>query len=364
MIDKLLYDNRFLYRGSRHLIFFVSMVLLFSVLLERQQPENSLWSVLLTTFVNALFFFSYAYITIFVLIPGFLLKSKIGWFIVVFVLIGFGLSALKLVTSSTIYYASIAPDNVPQSGLMNLRFIIVNTKDMSFIVAALCVAKYIKDFLYIERIRKQLEEQTHEAQKKLLSSQFDPHFLFNTINNLYALSLFNPAKTRNVLSRMKIVLNYIIADSQKEKVELLEEIQLVENYYELEKLRYGKRLKFSLETTIENEHVEIPPMILFILVENCFKHGSSLDAGIPWIEIKVSEKDGIIHLSTSNSKPRAVPGNSAERSTGAGLDNLKKRLALLYPDDGFLLKIENEETIYNVELELNEKLESAQFTYR
>jgi len=364
MVERFLYDNRFLYRGSRHLLFFASMVFLFSFVLQSQHPDKTFGEMFLTTFINALFFFAYAYITIFLLIPEFLLKSKIGWFILLFILIGFGLSALKLVSSSTIFYASISPENIPETGLMNFHFIIVNTKDMSFIVAVFCIGKYVKDYLFTERTREKLEIQTREAQKKLLSSQFDPHFLFNTINNLYALSLLDPEKTKNVVHRIKIVLNYIIEESQKELVDLDQEIQLVENYIQLEQLRYGKRLKIALEASVENQSVKIPPMILFILVENCFKHGSSLDAGIPWIKINVEEKGRSICFTTSNSKPKAVPGTENEQSQGKGLGNLKKRLSLIYPDNGFHLDIKNEEQVYKVELELKKEIEPTQRTYR
>ncbi|HPF52288.1 MAG TPA: histidine kinase [Draconibacterium sp.] len=364
MIEKFLYDNRLLYRGSRHFLFFISMVLLFSFVLDSHHPNESFLSMFLTTFSNALFFFAYAYITIFLLIPEFLLKPKLGWFILLFVLIGFGLSALKLVASSTIFYASVSPENVPETGLMNLRFIIMNTKDMSFIVAVFCISKYVKDYFFTERIRKKLEVQTREAQNKLLSSQLDPHFLFNTINNLYALSLLDPEKTKNVVHQIKIVLSYMIDESQKELVDLTQEIQLVENYIKLEQLRYGQRLKINLETSIEDRSAKIPPMILFILVENCFKHGSSLDAGIPWIKINVVEKEGSIQLTARNSKPKALPGIESEQGHGKGLYNLKKRLNLLYPEDGFELNITNEEQEFKVELELKKKIEAAQRIYR
>jgi len=364
MIAKLLYNNGLLYRASRHLLFFAFMVVLFTFILLNQHPGESFLIELRITFINALFFFGYAYITIFLLIPEFLLKSKIPWFILLFILVGFGLSALKLVASPTIFYASVSPENSPETGIMNLRFIIVNTKDMSFIVAVFCIAKYVKDYLYTEGIRKKLENQGREAQKKLLSSQFDPHFLFNTINNLYALSLLNPEKTKQVIRRMKIVLNYIIDESQKEMVDLSQEIRLVKNYIQLEKLRYGKRLKVKMETDLEESPVRIPPMILFVLVENCFKHGSSLDAGIPWIEIHVNADKGKIYLSTANSKPKSLPVTEQEQPSGKGLENLRKRLSLLYPNEGFVLKIYNEEQSYKVNLELRQEIEITQGTYR
>ncbi|WP_167606888.1 sensor histidine kinase [Maribellus sediminis] len=363
---KLLYDNSFAYRGTRHLLFFSLTVLLFSVILYSQNNSGKYFHFLLVTFINAIFFFGYAYLTIFLLIPEFLIKKKIGIFILLFVLVGFGLSAVKLLASGTIFYASISPENMTGEEYFDLRLILVNTKDMSFIVAVFCIAKYIKDFIYAERIRSNLEQQQKAAQKKLLGSQFDPHFMFNTINNLYALSLLNPGKTREVIFRIKIVLNYIIDESQKEFVDLAQEISLVENYIQLEKLRYGKRLKVSFDWVGEVENTRIPPMILFFLVENCFKHGSSLDAGVPWIQINVRVENDKIRLTTENSKPRSVIEKKGNELEGEGFKNLVKRLKILYTSEGYSLRIENHEDIFKVDLELLTKhnVEILQTTYR
>ncbi|MFV0590198.1 MAG: sensor histidine kinase [Draconibacterium sp.] len=363
-MNKLLYNNGLWYRGSRHFLFFVSMVLLFSFVLLSQHPNESYLNLLKITLINALFFFSYAYITIFLLVPEYLLKHKVLYFILFFALVGIALSALKLLVSETIFYASISPGAVPESGIMSLRFIVMNAKDMTFIVAVLSIAKYVKDFLYAERLRKELEEEGRQAQQKLMQSQFDPHFLFNTINNLYALSLLNPEKTKEVILRIKEVLKYIIDESPKDSVLLSDEITLIENYIQLEKLRYGKRLKVSLETQGELNKVRIPPMVLFLLTENCFKHGSRLDAGIPWIKIAVNADDNKIVLQTENSFPKTATGNTTGNDAVHGLKSLEKRLTLLYQKDGYNLNINSEDSVFHVKLELKKNLEISFSTYR
>lgn len=281
-----------------------------------------------------------------------------------FLLVGIGLSALKLVVSDYIFYFSISPENIDRTGAMNLRFIVVNTKDMTFIVALFCIAKYVKDYLYAENLRRKLEKQNKEAQNTLLQSQFDPHFMFNTINNLYALSLLNPIKTNEVVSRMKTVLTYIIDESQKDFVSLKNEIELVENYIQLEKLRYGKRLHVEYNLHGNMDGLKIPPMVLFLLVENSFKHGSSLDAGTPWIKIDVNYQPGLISLSAENSKPKTVLKQDEAYEQGSGFQSLKKRLDILYQPSGYKLIIEDKDTIFKVKLSLKEKVEFRQNTYR
>ena len=351
-MNRLLYNNSVLYRGTRHILFFAVTVLLFSGILYVQNDSNDFVPIFLMTLGNAVFFFGYAYITIFLLIPELLLKAKPFWFIVVFLLVGVGLSSLKLVFSDYIFYASISPENMSQNNVFTLRAIVLNTKDMTFIVALFCIAKYVKDFILAENLRKKLEQQHRKAQTTLLQSQFDPHFMFNTINNLYALSLLNPDKTNEVISRMKTVLTYIINESLKEFVSLEDEVKLVENYLQLEKLRYGKRLKVSYSTEGDLAAAQIPPMVLFLLVENSFKHGSSLDAGAPWINIIVQATENEIRIETENSKPENLKKKRKEIEKGSGYTGLKNRLNILYNEKGYQLLVKDMGDRFKVQLEL------------
>lgn len=351
-MNKLLFDSKFNYRFGRHIAFFLLTVIAFTTLLFLQNGDGTFLHVLWLTFVNAIFFFSYAYLTIFLLIPEFLLKRKVLWFVLLFLLIGIGLSALKLVASDQIYYYAISPENIERTGIMNLRYIIVNSKDMTFIVALFCIAKFIKDFIHAEHNHKILEIKTKEAKRKLFQSQFDPHFMFNTINNLYALSLLNPEKTKDVIGRIKIVLNYIIEEIQKEYVRLQHEVALVENYIQLEKLRYGERLKVEFLKEGDFAAFFIPPMILFILVENCFKHGSSLDAGTPWIKIDVKTESAKILISVENSKPAKIQNLKYQKKEHIQLTNLRKRLEIMYLPERFKLNITDAKNTFKVNIEL------------
>ena len=353
-MNRWLFDNDVKNRLSRHMLFFLLTVLGFAAVLFLRSDNENFLTLFRLTFINALFFFGYAYITIFLLIPQFLLKRDSLWFIVLFLLIGIAFSTLKLVFSDFIFYSSISPENMNSRGIMNLRYIMVNTKDMTFIVALFCVFKYAKDYLYVENIRKNLEIQNKKAQEKLLQTQLNPHFLFNTINNLYALSLLNPEKSLEVIYKIKQVLKYIIDKSQHELVEFSDEIILVENYILLEKLRYGKRLKVKFTKEGNLQQQKIPPMVLFFLVENCFKHGSSPDTGAPWIEIQVTANENMVSISTKNSVPKknaaVIKTDSTKKENG--IKNLEKRLNMVYSKNGFILKTKEEKNIYSVELEL------------
>lgn len=349
-MNEFLYNNSFKFRLLRHTMFFVITVTVFTVILLIQGNSGNFFSSLRITFINGLFFFSFAYITLFLLIPEFLLTRKIALFFVLYLLAGVGFSALKLVVSDQIFYSSISPENIENRGIFSLRFIVVNTKDMTFIVALFCIVKFIKDYIHAEEIRKLVTIQTREAQRKLIQSQFDPHFMFNTINNLYAISLLNPAKTIEVISRIKTVLNYIIDEIQKEYVSLEGEIELVRNYMQLEKLRYGNRLKVKLNIEGNTQSHKIPPIILFSLVENSFKHSIGLDAGSPWINVEIKPEPGKIILWVENSKPSNAPVNNS----AIHLKHLQERLDIMYKSGCYYLKINDNENSYKVYLELKQ----------
>ena len=360
-MNQFLYNNSLRFRFIRHMLFFLITIVVFSTILFVQNNSESFVGTLSVTFINALFFYSYAYITIFFLIPELLLTNKVGWFVALFLLVGVAFSALKLLVSDQIFYSSISPENIEKSGILNLRFIAVNTKDMTFIVALFCIVKYIKDYLFAEETRKVNTKQTKEAQRKLFQTQFDPHFLFNTINNLYATSLLNPLKTKEVLSRIKIVLNYIIDQIQHEYVELESEIELAKNYIQLEMLRYGNRLKVDFKIEGDTQSHKISPMILFFLIENCFRHGSSLDAGKPWINIEIKLEPGKTQLLVENSKPS---NQQHEIKNNQQLKHLRKRLNIMYKPGGYDLKIWDTDNSYKVYIELKQEIGNRQNTYR
>lgn len=364
-MNRLFFDTRVKFRLVRHLIFFLTTVFAFAFILYTRKEDAVFNDIFRVTFTNSLFFLGYAYITIFLLIPEFLLKNKIVWFLLLFILVGLGLSALKMTVSGELFYASISPERYMNGGIKSLHFILVNTKDMSFIVALLCVAKYAKDYLYTENLRQRLEKQNKEAQRRLLQSQLNPHFLFNTINNLYALSLLEPAKTNEIIERLQIVLGYIVEQSQRDFVGLEDEFFLVENYILLEKIRYGERLKIDLKKEGDFRNWRVPPMVLFFLTENCFKHGSSPDAKEPWISIYVETGNNKATFTVTNSKPGKISGNSGKGTLGAGLKNLQKRLDILYTKDGYKMNISETTESFSVKLELKKtRNEIGRKTYR
>jgi LytS/YehU family sensor histidine kinase len=324
-------------------------VLIFSLVLYSRSDAQPFLSLFSLTFINAVIFLGYGYLTIFVLIPIFLSERKYVWFALAFLLLGFFLSSIKLSVSDFIFYSSISPEYLNSKGILNFRYILINTKDMSFIVALMIVAKYTKDWLIAEKQHQLLQIKFDELNLRLLQSHFEPHFLFNTLNNLYALSFINLERTTDIIRKFKRILQFSIHDAQLKTVPLKTELDMIHDFIEIEQIRYGDRLRVEYQIEGRTEQLDIAPFILFSLVENCFKHGSSTDAGNPWIKISLQGREGQIVFEAKNSIPAKCHSNLAIQEKG--LAKLRQRLELIY-SQRYSLSLKSDALEFSAKLEL------------
>ena len=168
-----------------------------------------------------------------------------------------------------------------------------------------------------------------EAELKLLKNQIHPHFLFNTLNNLYSLALEKSDRTPDLIIRLSDMLSYIIYDCKSEKVSLTKEVDFIKNYIELQKVRYETcNISFSIKGNLDGR--EIAPMILHTFIDNSFKHGAEQDPDNPWIKINIGSYEGSLFLTVINSVREEA--NKEEGNGGIGISNTRKRLALIYRD--------------------------------
>ena len=203
--------------------------------------------------------------------------------------------------------------------------------------------KLLKDQLEIQKRTLTLEKQKAEAELKLLKSQLNPHFLFNTLNNIYSLSLSNSPVTSTSIGRLSEILDYILYKCNSLYVSLSGEITLLNNYIGLEKLRYDERLNVNFTCNVEQD-IEIAPLILLSIVENAFKHGAGNDTGSPVISIELNADNKSFSFIVSNSfYPKA------ENPGSIGLQNLKQQLELIYPQK-HKLEITQSDTLFTVTL--------------
>jgi LytS/YehU family sensor histidine kinase len=206
--------------------------------------------------------------------------------------------------------------------------------------------------------QKQLEEARKAAAQskgelQLLQSQLSPHFLFNTLNNLYGLSITQHEKIPSLLLRLSELLRYSVYEAGEAYVPLKMELDYINNYIEFEKIRMGDRLVLTTEIqSLSTNDILIPPMLLIVFVENAFKHAGNTSAKKLFIDIKLAVEGKIIAFRVTNSysreqATRKLPG----KNSGMGLANVYKRLELLYPAEHILERHE-ENDIYTVTLQI------------
>lgn len=215
------------------------------------------------------------------------------------------------------------------------------------------IAISIKLLRYWYNQKQQIAEaqkQKITAELELLKSQVHPHFLFNTLNNLYSYTLHQSPKAPEIVLKLSNLLRFMIYESNAEKIPLKKEIALLQQYIELEQLRYGERLDISISISGDLSEKEIAPLLLLPLVENAFKHGASNQVEQSWISFDIHITGDEMKFKLVNSKDKEL--KQEEKTTGGiGLGNVKKRLELLYPAK-YKLDISEDVDVFVVSLQL------------
>ena len=202
----------------------------------------------------------------------------------------------------------------------------------------------------IEKENLQLERDKNSAELHALKAQLHPHFLFNTLNNLYTLTLQKSDKAPEIVATLSSMLDYILYQSSAKFISLEKEVQLLENYIALEQLRYGDEIEIHFMKSY-NPHTLITPLILLSILENAFKHGASASLEIPVIDIKLYQENEVVFFEVKNTKNTEKQHDETGYSKGIGIPNITQQLALLYPDFSYHVKDERES--YHVVLKIN-----------
>jgi Histidine kinase len=226
--------------------------------------------------------------------------------------------------------------------LTNITFVIVY-----FLFVTAC--KYFKDGYIKQQFEAEIKQQQLAAEVNNLKSQIAPHFLFNTLNNLYGLAVDKSGKLPGLMLQLSDLLRHSLYETQKPLVPINQEIAVLKSYIQLETVRLEDDLELKFENTVPAEaKYEIAPLILIVFVENAFKHAKFVSSGPVQIYINTSLDNGIFFLTIKNNYNRERQSSV----NGIGLTNVKRRLDLLYPDVAHELKITKDESFYSVSLRL------------
>lgn len=201
---------------------------------------------------------------------------------------------------------------------------------------------------------QQYKTQKIALESSFLKSQVNPHFLFNTLNNIYALSLKKSEQTKVIIERLESLLHYMLYECKADLVPLENEFTFTDSYIALEKLRH-KEDQISVTVQINGEigNKKIAPLLLINFLENAFKHGTKTSFGNSWINLEIDVKEETVHFKLQNSKPFNMVGQAiSEYKGGIGLKNVKRRLEILYPQR-HELNINNLKDRFEVDLFIN-----------
>lgn len=287
------------------------------------------------------------YIMLFRIIPRYLLQKRyiqLGWaaILVIFTLALVNLGSLYFLIYPIIYQES------PGAGDFSVARIFWSLLDVTSVVGLATAFKLLRMRLESAEREKQLIEEKLQSELQFLRAQTNPHFLFNTLNNIYALARKKSDQTADVVLKLSKLLRFMLYECTKPEIPLLDELKVIKDYIELEKIRYNNRLHIDYQEEIDDASQPIAPLLLLPFVENAFKHGTSETRFETTIAIQIQLQNCKLDFYIKNSKD-AEAESAAE---GIGLRNVKRQLELLYPKKYDLL-VEDKGTEFVVRLTID-----------
>jgi two-component system, LytTR family, sensor kinase len=216
------------------------------------------------------------------------------------------------------------------------------------------VFKLFFDYTQLRYEGQQIRLERKNAELLFLKSQINPHFLFNTLNNIYSLSQYKPNLVSESVLRLSKILRYLLYETGNEFITVEKEIRILTDYIDLEKLRYSESVMIDFSHDIDDFSEMMPPLLLLPLVENAFKHGVSVSRGKRFVDVRCVVRERKLNFVVKNSIPTTVvdSGSPNDESKGnIGLSNLRRRLELLYKD--FELITEQKDSVFTAALKIN-----------
>ena len=328
--------NKSFQEGLFQIALFVLVFIFYSF--DREQPQIQVYQVV--------FFLNYAFGVLlinFVLLPRYFYKKRYIHFLVGIVLV----ITLVLVVEELVLEQIYFPDT-RGADFQNVFYLLL---DVLPIITILSGFKFAWDAITKQREVEKLTELMQQSELSFLKSQINPHFLFNNLNNLYSYALENSPKTPKIILELSSVLRYMLYECQEKYVPLSNELRQLENFIRLNELQIEERGKVNYSFVDVGQGFRIAPLILLVFVENAFKHSTENQSEEITIDIQVNlNTEGVLNFSCTNSYINSP--NKDALTEGIGLQNVKKRLDLIYPD-AYSLQIEELPKLYKVELSLD-----------
>ncbi|NLJ20224.1 MAG: histidine kinase [Bacteroidales bacterium] len=318
-----------------HILVWV-IVLCFPLFFFNRRNEEFNWVFFWNAASTVLCFIVVFYVNYLYLIEKFLFDRKTKEFILINLILIVALAALMHFAHELVI--SLNYDGRPPMRMRGrrpkpffpLKFIFNNAFFLTLVAGLSVAIKMSMHWVKLDNERKELEKAKTEAELQNLKNQINPHFLLNTLNNIYALINLNPVKAQQAIQDLSKLLRHVLYDNNQTFVSLLQEVEFMQNYIELMRIRLAENIKLTTKfNLISNSNTKIAPLTFISLIENAFKHGISADKP-SFIHIQLIENtEGLLRFTCENSY---FPKSESDKSgKGIGLEQLQKRLDLLYP---------------------------------
>ena len=376
-----IFSNERRHRLTRHVAFWMACLLFY--LLSFHYPIHSFkgWNLSepsdglqklggLRFFIKTLVFNSllavivpqaaFTYVLLYVLVPGYFYKKRKPA-ITVCVVIGvlllsfFVFASFRIMAPAGNYFFGRSK-TLSGDFSYNLATYMV-TRDvltsLPIIAGSALMIKLVKRWWFKQKETEQLANEKTTAELQLLKAKVHPHFLFNTLNNIYYFTLSGSPKAPEMINKLSGLLNYIINECNQELVPLQKEISMIRDYMALEKIRYGEQMNMIIEIDNDDSEEQIAPLLLIPFVENSFKHGTSKMVAHLWVTLRITVKNRMLDFFISNSQPEEAEPQM--KKGNIGLKNVKHRLQLLYPGTHALSIVSDRQSFsVNLKIQLQE----------
>lgn len=232
--------------------------------------------------------------------------------------------------------------------LFNARNVLISVLEIGYIAGIAITLKLLRQQISSKVTEKNLVKEKLQAELRFLKNQTNPHFLFNTLNNIYVLARKKSDKTPEVVMKLSELLSFMLYESGKETIAIADEIKILEDYIDLEKIRYNEKLCVKLQKDIDDGSQPITPLILIPLIENAFKHGVSESRFKSFIHIAIKLEKGYLTFDIENSVEN---GKTKESDNRIGLGNIKRQLELMYKEHE--VKVDDNGKSFSVHMLIN-----------
>jgi len=291
------------------------------------------------------------YLNIFVLMPNLIYKKKYLLYVIAILSAIFIMVVLKFNLTYILITHNVWPEGPETIDKLSLNYTIDMMMGELYVMTFVTAIKITFDFLKEQKRVTDLEKSQLETELLFLKSQISPHFFFNTLNNIYSLSVEKSNKTPKIVLKLSELMRYMLYDTRTQKQSLENEILCIQNYLDLERIRNDDRLEVNMSVSGDIHDKEISPIILLTFIENAFKHGVNKNTGKVKIDIRFKVKEDFLYFTISNPTPEITAHtDNFNKSSGIGIENVKKRLELGYNKDDYKLSFKNKNNIFVVKL--------------